>query len=256
MQLQRSLPELTRRGLGLVAISYDPPATLRAFADQRGITFPMLSDPGSAVIRRYGILNAEAEGRSAGIPHPGTFVVDPRGVVVSRAFEAAYQERSSVANIVQGTVPGVSATRAETQHVTVAASASDGVVTPGSRISLFVDITPKPKMHVYAPDQSTYIPVAIEMPATDLLRTHPAVFPPSEIYVFRPLNERQRVYSKPFRIVQEVTIPVTPETRAQAKTGTLTIDATLHYQACDDAVCYRPVSVPLTWTVKMDPLAR
>ena len=27
-------------------------------------------------------------------------------------------------------------------------------------------------------------------------------------------------------------------------------------QACDDLVCYRPLDVPLTWTVKLQPLAR
>ena len=32
---------------------------------------------------------------------------------------------------------------------------------------------------------------------------------------------------------------------------TLTLHGTLEYQACDDAICYNPVSVPLTWTVTL-----
>ncbi|MBA2304536.1 MAG: peroxiredoxin family protein, partial [Acidobacteria bacterium] len=81
MQLQRSLPDVKRRGLGLVAISYDSTTTLKAFSDARGITYPLLSDTGSTVIGRYKILNEQAEGRTAGIPHPGTFVIDARARV-------------------------------------------------------------------------------------------------------------------------------------------------------------------------------
>lgn len=32
-------------------------------------------------------------------------------------------------------------------------------------------------------------------------------------------------------------------------TESLTIAGSLDYQACDDTVCFNPVSVPLTWTV-------
>jgi hypothetical protein len=256
VQLQRSLPDLEARGLGLAAISYDPPATLKAFADQRGITFPLLSDEGSATIRRYDILNAQADGRTAGIPHPGTFIVDVQGRVVSRSFEAAYQERASAASLLEGRI-GAAASRTETPHVVVTATVSDGVVTPGTRFSLLIDIVPKPKMHVYSPDQKSYIPVALAIAPNDTLRLHPAVFPPSEKYLFKPLNEEQRVYSRPFTIVQPVTVPVNAATRAQARTGApLTITGTLHYQACDDTVCYRPADIPLTWTVKLEPLAR
>jgi len=47
------------------------------------------------------------------------------------------------------------------------------------------------------------------------------------------------VYSKRFRIAQEVTV---------AKGGVAgVITGTLRYQACDDAMSYMPVTVPLTW---------
>ena len=39
-----------------------------------------------------------------------------------------------------------------------------------------------------------------------------------------------------------------------AFSGTLTLRGTLDYQACDDRVCYNPVSVPLSWTVTLVPL--
>ena len=49
--------ELTEAGIGVAAISYDSENTLALFAERRGITFPLLSDGKSAVIKEYGILN-------------------------------------------------------------------------------------------------------------------------------------------------------------------------------------------------------
>ena len=84
-------------GLGLVAISYEPVETLETFSDSRGITFPLISDPGSAIIKRYGLFNESIEpgNRASGVPHPGTLVVDRNGVVTARFFEEAYQKRNT-----------------------------------------------------------------------------------------------------------------------------------------------------------------
>ena len=57
MELQGRYDDIKRQGLGLVSITYDPPETLKKFADSRGITFPLISDPGSATIKRYGLFN-------------------------------------------------------------------------------------------------------------------------------------------------------------------------------------------------------
>ena len=256
MQLQRGYEELQKKGIGLAAVSYDAPATLKAFADARGITFPLLSDTGSATIKAYRLLNEQATGRTAGIPHPGTFVLDRRGVVTSRSFEQSYQERATAASLV-GTTDG-KGVKAETPHLIVTASASDAVVAPGARFTLHLDVAPKARMHVYSPDQTTYIPVALQLEANDAANVHPPRFPPSEEYLFKPLNERQRVYSRPFRISSDVTVALTPTVRERARAAgaTLTLTGSLHYQACDDKVCYPPANVPLTWTLALEPLSR
>jgi hypothetical protein len=36
----------------------------------------------------------------------------------------------------------------------------------------------------------------------------------------------------------------------------LTVEATLEYQACDDKICFNPQSVPMSWTVALKPLDR
>ena len=53
--------ELRDKGLGLAAISYDRPEILADFSQRHGITFPLLSDAGSATIKVFGLLNTFAE---------------------------------------------------------------------------------------------------------------------------------------------------------------------------------------------------
>lgn len=245
---------MKKRGIGLAAISYDAPATLKTFAEARGITFPLLSDAGSATITQYNLLNTEATGRGRGIPYPGTFVLNARGIVTSRSFEPLYQERASVSSLLR---TGQGTSKTETAHLTVTSSASDARVAPGTRFSLLVDIVPKPKMHVYAPEQKDAIPVSLQLEAGEF-KTHAPVFPKPEKYFFKPLNETQLVYSKPFRIVQDVTVALTPAIRERARSGsgTITLTGALQYQACDDAICYMPVTVPLTWTVGLRGMER
>jgi DsbC/DsbD-like thiol-disulfide interchange protein len=132
----------------------------------------------------------------------------------------------------------------ETKHLTIRTSANTSSAAPGGSVTLFVDVEPKPKMHVYAPDQKDYIPITLTITPDEGFRATPAKYPVAEKYFFAPLKEIQLVYSKPFRIAQPVTL---------ARTGAgaaLTIRGTVRYQACDDAICYVPQQVPVTWTLK------
>ena len=45
------MPELRSEGLAVAVITYDSMAILADFARRRGITFPLLSDQGSATIK-------------------------------------------------------------------------------------------------------------------------------------------------------------------------------------------------------------
>jgi hypothetical protein len=259
VELQGRVDEIRRQGLGLVAISYDAPEVLKMFADSRGITFPLLSDRESAIITRYGLLNTTIEpGTSTyGIPFPGTFIVDRHGIVRSRHFEEAYQERTTVASLLmaRGVAPFGPATTVETPHLTMTAAISDEVVAPGERVSLVFDISPKPGMHVYAPGGHSYRVVRVSLDPQPWLRTHEVRYPVSEIYHFEPLDEHVEVYQTPFRLVQEVTILATAQ-KLVAKESELTITGRVEYQACDDKLCYTPQNVPVRWVVPLKSLDR
>jgi hypothetical protein len=245
----------------VVAVSYDPVSVLVDFARRRGITFPLLSDAGSAVIKRYGILNTTLAESNAifGVPFPGTFIVDAKRVVTSRHFEAAYQERDTIASVLVklGAKLDVAGTRVTAPHVTVNTYLTDRVAAPGTHFSVVLDVTPQDRVHVYAPGVSGYKPIALTVRAQPALVIRDAQFPRAEDYFFKPLNEHVAVYQRPFRIVQDLEIDPAPESvAALADRSELKIGGTLDYQACDDKVCFNPQSVPLTWTVGLKPLDR
>ena len=284
MELQGRVEELRSDGLGLVGISYDSREILADFTERNGITFPLLSDVGSATIRRYGILNTVAEealgpnGNTPavladflqyvsvtqaselfrGIPFPGTFIVDPQGRVTSRFFEDYFWERNTVSNVMLrvGTAgTPVQAMQVSTEHLDVSAYPSDASVALGTRFSLALDVTPKAGMHVYAPGAADYRVITLNVAPQPHLRTSAVRYPASEIYHFVPLDERVPVFQEPFTLL----IEVVPEATAEARKGLtgmdeLVITGTLEYQACDDTLCYNPVSVPLSRTVALEGL--
>lgn len=143
----------------------------------------------------------------------------------------------------------------ETKHLKVATSSAAAAVVPGSRVSLIIDVTPKPTMHVYAPGQKEYIPVSLAIQTDPAFKTSVARFPTPEKVLLEALGGTQLVYSKPFRIVQDVTITPTQATldRVRAGGATIAVKGTLRYQACDDAICYVPVDVPVAWAIALKP---
>ena len=262
MELQGRYDDIKAQGLGLIAISYDPPETLKKFADSRGITFPMVSDPGSAIIRRYGLLNEtqDPNTRFYGVPHPGTFILDAKGVVVARYFEDAYQERYTAAAILadRGVDPSTGAVTASTSHLSLRATISDTTqVAPGERLTIVMQVTPRPRMHLYAPGKHDYQVVQLTLDPQPWLRVHETEYPPSEIYHFKPLDERVEVYSQPFRLTRDVTLLATPEAQKQlGALASVTLTGALEYQACDDAICFNPARVPVSFTLSLRPLDR
>src|ERR1051325_5924880 len=185
LELQSQYEQLRKDGLGLVAISYDSQEILAAFSEQHGITFPLLSDVGSATIKRYGILNTVAEEgrgsnakdpaviarvktyvsanganeRQRGIPFPGTFIVDRRGRVKARFFEDSYTVRDTVSSIRVRLNEGgssVAATRVQSAQLDVVTYPSDSSVAPGNRFSIVAQVMPHSGVHVYAPGAGNY----------------------------------------------------------------------------------------------------
>jgi peroxiredoxin len=77
-QLRDDLDAFVNDDVVTVAISTDPVFTLRAWANQEGFTFALLSDfwPHGEVSKAYGVFNDKA-----GMPNRGTFLIDTAGTI-------------------------------------------------------------------------------------------------------------------------------------------------------------------------------
>ena len=130
-----------------------------------------------------------------------------------------------------------------TPYLSFTAALSPDVVKTGSRLSLVVDVTPKRKMHVYAPG-TNYRAITVTLDRNPSLKLSKADYPKPEIYIFKPLKEQVLVYSQPFKLRMNIAVGQVPRRAARLK-----VTGTLSYQACDDRVCYLPESVPLEWNL-------
>ncbi len=253
MELQRNLTKIRAQGLGIAAISYDSRAVLEDFAKRRGIGYPLLSDPNSAIIRAFGILNESPPKNSpfSGIPHPGTYIVSPDGVVTAKYFEEDFRERDTASEILVRQF-GASAEgdkqTVETKHLTLVSSASAETVRGGQRIALVLDLELKPKMHVYAPGVANYIPVEWTLAANPAVTAGAVEYPKAEVLELPAIGEKVPVYTGRVRLVREMIVGQ----NASGAGGVLTVAGAFRYQACDDRQCFIPVTVPLEWKLKVE----
>lgn len=287
MELQGRVEQLEADGIGVAAISYDSQEILADFSQRRGITFPLLSDTASAVIREYGLLNtvvAEALDSAGandpdiqadvakyisvfganesqlGMAFPGTLVLDREGRVTERFFEEYYQDRNTSANILltlEAGAPPVTAVEAATEHLGLTAYPSNQSITVGTRFSMVVDVDPRPGMHVYAPgaDDLGYRVVSLSFESTPEVQFEAVEFPESEIFFFEPLDERVPAYQAPFRLRQEAVVARSTEAaQSLRERGTLPLTGSFEYQACDDRLCYAPETIPLSFTLDFEQL--
>jgi len=117
--MNRVLPAIEAAGAGLVAIS--PQTVKQSFfmADQHGLRFPLLSDAGNQVARRFGLVYRVPEEQQAiyrrafinlpfingdeswELPIPATYILDRDGTVLFASANADYTERPEPTEIVE-----------------------------------------------------------------------------------------------------------------------------------------------------------
>jgi hypothetical protein len=129
------------------------------------------------------------------------------------------------------------------QHATVTASSPTPAVRPGDRVVLWVDVNPKPRVHLYATGAKDFTAAALVMTPVEDVQVARPQFPPGEPFLTLGATAPVPVYRKPFRISQTITIA--PSRAA----GPLIVSAAFNYQACDDVVCYPATSAPVIWNL-------
>jgi len=262
VELEQQVESFRERGLGVAALSYDSVPLLAEFAERRHITYPLLSDADSSIIRAFGLLNPDypESDKARGVPYPGTFVVDPHGVIREKYFEPSYRERQTAGSILlrEGGLSAARGSDVATDQFALRLSASNETVAPGQRFSLVLDFAMKDGRHAYAPGAHDYRALAVHLDPRPYLEVREARFPTPTLFHFVPLDETVPVYEGDFRVIQDVTLVVGEATSdlLKAENPQATITGRLDFQVCSDRVCYPPASLPLRWTIGLHPLDR
>lgn len=82
-KMRDSIAGVDRGGAKVFGISVDTFFTLKAFATEQGLTFPLLSDFNKEVIQQYGVFNPDMIGLK-GIAKRAVFLIDKAGTVRHR----------------------------------------------------------------------------------------------------------------------------------------------------------------------------
>jgi peroxiredoxin len=81
---QQNLAKLEGTDTQVLGVSMDSPFSNFAFAQQNGITFPMLGDWGGPVTRRYGLTEKfDIEGIPMESARRATFLIDKSGKIIT-----------------------------------------------------------------------------------------------------------------------------------------------------------------------------
>jgi hypothetical protein len=144
-----------------------------------------------------------------------------------------------------------------TAHVEIVATTSVQTAVPGTGFTLTLEITPRAGIRVYAPGATGYKAVTLTLEPQSFVRSQPVKYDASELYFFKELNELVPVYQKPFAVRQDVVIQATTQAQAALRgKDSVKLTGVLDYQACNDTVCFIPVSVPVSWTLAIRPLVK
>lgn len=278
-QLQRDLPLLQRAGLGLAAISYDSSGVLKDFATRRGITFPLLSDHDSTVIRAYGVQDRKyhegsqvydesAEIPVYGIAYSAVFVLDRSRKVKWRFAAETEQLRLTGATILErgaGLVTRAARSDLDGGKVQIQLTASNAALGLGQRSILGVELKIPPGVHVYGPQVGKeYHGLDWQMESSSCATVGEADFPGSSLKLMAFDTQQLPVYEGTVRITRELIIPpsIQPNNAAVFNlfranclkdASKLAVAGTLQFQACDDVQCFPPRSVPLHWEFEFIP---
>ena len=263
VELQEQIEEFNAAGIRIYGISYDPQAALKSFSDQYEITYDLLSDVSSVVIRRFGILNTliNPEDPRAkkfyGIPFPGTYVVDESGIVTEKFFSRHYATRESAGTILDKALGKVllheesPQTIQQNERVRITSFLSDSDLKLEVMNTLYVRLQMGDGFHVYGdPLPQGFFPTRIDVQRAHGLRIGEPVYPPTQPRTFETLGVTLNVYDG----VTEIAVPITATAELWRQSGTdvgdfkgpIVLEIVVDYQVCSETICYSPQTARLS----------
>ena len=232
-------------GIAVYALSYDEADALRDFRDAHGITYTLLSDPDSDVIRSFGILNTLIDPTDHpwyGIPYPGNYVVNPEGTITHKFFDNNLGVRAGPEQLLRAALgqPMLETKASETalDAVQVSVALDGNTLAPTVQKDLVVSFSVPRGRHVYAePAPQGSVAVDVVLDENKRLVQRPLVRPTSAPLTLAGTGESLRVHHGVF----ELRLPLTVN-GAVGGGGTteIAVSGEVRWQSCDSEVCDIP----------------
>jgi hypothetical protein len=219
----------------VIGISYDSIEDLKSFSDKHQISYPLLSDAGSKVIKKYGILNTNTD---SGIPNPGIYIIDKNLKVVSKQFYKRYVERPTAENVlathlkedIQSNIHPF-----KTSYMTGTIALSDTLAYPGQVLAIKIKFTFKENWHIYGlPIPEGYIPLTIDLESNPSFSLDSFQFPNTKQLTLESINETFNI------LPEEFTLNSFLRMKRQPQFGSNILNINIKFQACDSKVCMQP----------------
>jgi hypothetical protein len=253
VELQANLPALERAGLWPVALSCDRRTVLAAFAAARGITYPLLADEGSVVIRRLGLLTPTygPDHPRHGVAQPATYLLDPSGRVVKAIVHASQTVRAAwptalhdaVALAVPANVP---VGRRAVAGVAAALALDSSRYRPRQRLGLRAVFAIAPGAHLYGrPLPDAYVPLTLTVAAPAGVTVEPIAYPLATSVTPAALGAALPVYSGRVELATHL---IFDDLREDA-----VIEATVRLQVCTESACLLPQTFTVALPIRYRP---
>ena len=253
-------PALAANNVALFAISYDTVAILSAFAETHGIGYSLLSDEGSLVMRRLGLINQRVQEdhafygiasspRHVNLPYPGVFVFDETGTITHKRFHESYRERDTGAGLMAETLGVLDGRGGETavegDTVRLRAWLDSPTYCMFQRLHLTIELAIAPGFHVYGePIPRDYTPLSVDVTPIEGLELGPIRWPLPHPFTVEGLRETFHVHEGTVRGVLPFMFTAPPGA------GDQILLATVRYQACSASTCLPPAVIQLAIPVR------
>lgn len=255
IELQRRLTDFEAAGVTVLAVSPDPPQALVDFAGEQGVTFPLLSDADSSVIRRFGILNTLIDPGEPfyGIPFPGIYVTDREGMVTAKFFRRYYRERETAETVLHDGLHlpvDMSTNPAATDGAEVTAVLGAPALAFRQRANVYVRIALEAGVHVNGPvAPAGLIATSVTVRGPEQVGVHDAVYPPTRLFEVAGVNEPVPVFHGDV----EIAVPIVSKFD---EGESFPLEVEVRYQACTERECFIPRTRVLQLEVPIVPLNR
>jgi hypothetical protein len=226
---------------------------LARFASAHQITLPLLSDKGSAVIRRYGILNTNIPRTHMfyGIPFPGEYLIAPDGRVTDKVFLPSYQDGATASEVLLkdfGTGAGDDAVEVKSDETMARIRLSDSSAFSGQELAVAANFAIKPGWHIYGePLPKGYVPTAISLDNA-MVAQQSFEFPKPTPIKFVAPGETLPAYTGDFKAIGKVLL------KKKLPAGEDKLAGELKFQECNDQICKLPQTVRFEIPLSIEPI--